>query len=99
MLSNLQAEMARHRICAAAIAATIHRSTRTVSDKINGKVQFTVDEAFTVRTAFSPACPSNTSSPPTVMTTPTERRLPHGTQCSKARRGASADAKPQSRRR
>lgn len=54
MLSNLQAEMARHRICAAAIAAVIHRSTRTVSDKINGKVQFTVDEAFTVRDSLFP---------------------------------------------
>lgn len=54
MLSNLQAEMARRRIRAVAVAAVIHRSTRTVSDKINGKVQFTVDEAFTVRDSLFP---------------------------------------------
>lgn len=52
MLSNLKAEMARANVTVAQIAALSGKSSRTISDRIRGKVQFPIQDAIEVRNAF-----------------------------------------------
>lgn len=48
-MSNLRAEMARNRIRYGDVAEIIGKSERSVRDKISGKRDFTVSEAFAIR--------------------------------------------------
>lgn len=52
MLKNLQAEMVRNGVQVASIAKTIKKSDRTVRDKIGGRYEFTIPEAFAIRDAY-----------------------------------------------
>lgn len=54
MLRNLKAEMVRANISVAEIAAFSGKSSRTISDRIKGKVQFPIQEAINVKDAFFP---------------------------------------------
>lgn len=54
LLCNLKAEMARRSISILDIAKEIGRTDRSVREKINGRTQFSVPEAATVRDKFFP---------------------------------------------
>jgi len=52
MLSNLKAEMARYDVSINDIAVVVGRSYRTICDRLNGKSQFPIDDAITVKNRF-----------------------------------------------
>ena len=54
MLGNLMAEMARSGVQANTIAQAIRKSERTVKDKVSGKYEFGIYEAFAIRDRFFP---------------------------------------------
>lgn len=54
LLCNLKAEMVRRSISILDIAREIGRTDRSVREKINGRTQFSVPEATTVRDRFFP---------------------------------------------
>lgn len=53
---NLKAEMARKNISVEEIASTLKLHRNTVSLKINGKTQFTIEETFLIKEKFFPDC-------------------------------------------
>lgn len=54
MLQNLRAEMARHNISSNEIAKCIGKTDRNVRDKLNGKYEFSIQDAKKVRDKFFP---------------------------------------------
>lgn len=54
MLMNLKAEMTRHRVTGCELASYLDLREATISSKINGKTDFTVNEAFEIRNKFFP---------------------------------------------
>lgn len=52
--SNLKAEMARRGVKQIEIAEFLNVREATISDKINGKSTFDIDEAFKIKLAFFP---------------------------------------------
>lgn len=54
MFPNLRAEMARRSITVADLASVIHKTDRTVSDKLNGRGDFTLSEACAIRDGVFP---------------------------------------------
>lgn len=57
MYSNLKAEMARNNIMIKDIANVLNVRYATVSDKINGKYRFYLDEAEKIKLHFFPNLP------------------------------------------
>lgn len=51
---NLKAEMARHGVKQIDIANLLEQREATISDKMNGKSVFDIDEAFKIKLAFFP---------------------------------------------
>lgn len=54
MCLNLKAEMMKNNITLSDIARSIHKTDRSVRDKINGKGDFTWSEANSIRDDFFP---------------------------------------------
>lgn len=54
MLRNLEAEITRKKLSREEIASGIGISTRSLYDKLKGKSQFSVEEAFNLRRLFFP---------------------------------------------
>lgn len=54
MLSNLMAEMARFNITSKDIKEVLSCTERTVTNKLNGDFEFSVDEAMKIRDTFFP---------------------------------------------
>ena len=54
MLRNLKAEMARHGVTVDDIYPVIEKTKRTAAYKIDGKYDFTMPEAITIRNKFFP---------------------------------------------
>lgn len=54
---NLEAEMARHGIKRSQIAELLDVRRGTISDKMNGKSRFDIDEAFAIKKTFFKDCP------------------------------------------
>ncbi|MEK5414467.1 hypothetical protein [Paenibacillus sp. FSL L8-0708] len=54
MFWNLRAEMARKAVFFGDLAKALNIRNATVSDKINGKSRFYIDEAITIRDEFFP---------------------------------------------
>ncbi len=54
MYKNLNAEMTRYSITAADIAAVLHKTDRSVRDKLAGRSDFTLSEVMTIRKSFFP---------------------------------------------
>ena len=54
MYKNLKAEMARHSISASDIAAVLHKTDRSVRDKLAGRSDFTLSEIMEIRKSFFP---------------------------------------------
>lgn len=52
--ANLKAEMARHGIRQIDLAKLLKVREATISDKINGKTSFDIDEAFLIKRTFFP---------------------------------------------
>lgn len=52
MFPNLNAEMARHGLKAKELAAALSISERTVSNKLNGKTEFTLSEIKKITALF-----------------------------------------------
>lgn len=49
MYPNLRAEMARHKVTAAELAKAVGVTNGTMSQKMNGKFGFSLDEANTIK--------------------------------------------------
>lgn len=54
MLNNLKAEMARQDISRKKIADSLNVRYATIVDKINGKYEFKLSEAFQIKKTFFP---------------------------------------------
>lgn len=54
MFPNLHAEMARCNITATDFAKVIHKTNRSIRDKIGGQGDFTLTEVCAIRDAFFP---------------------------------------------
>lgn len=54
MLSNLEAEISRKKISREEIASGLGISTRSLYDKLKGRSQFNVEEAFKLQKLFFP---------------------------------------------
>lgn len=54
MLCNLKAEMARNNISSLDLAKAAGKTERCIRDKLNGKTQFSIPEAVSVRDKFFP---------------------------------------------
>lgn len=54
MLRNLKAEMVRHGVTVDDIYPVIEKTKRTTAYKIDGKYDFTMPEAITIRNKFFP---------------------------------------------
>jgi len=54
MLCNLKAEMARKQISAEMLAKAVGKSSRSMTDKVAGKFDFTFPECTTIRDKFFP---------------------------------------------
>lgn len=54
MLSNLKAEMVRLGVSVDDMATEAGKSSRTIREKLKGKVVFTIDEAMDIRNKFFP---------------------------------------------
>lgn len=54
MLRNLRAEMERNRVSICDIQNVINKSLRSTRDKINGKYDFTLPEAISIRNILFP---------------------------------------------
>lgn len=54
MYKNLKAEMARHDVKNLDIAKTINKDPRTVTNKITGVTEFTIEETFRIKDTFFP---------------------------------------------
>lgn len=54
MFRNLRAEMARQDVAFGDLAKTLKVRNATVSDKVNGKSRFYIDEAISIRDEFFP---------------------------------------------
>ena len=54
MYKNLNAEMTRHSISASDIAAVLHKTDRSVRDKLAGRSDFTLSEIMAIRRSFFP---------------------------------------------
>lgn len=54
MLKNMKAEMVRNGITTEMVMDVLHRSEKTTRDKINGRSDFSFDEAVRVRDALFP---------------------------------------------
>ncbi|MEK3722263.1 MULTISPECIES: XRE family transcriptional regulator [Paenibacillus] len=57
MYPNLDAEMARRGIKRKDLACLFKNRTATVSDKLNGKYPFLLDEAFRIKETYFPDMP------------------------------------------
>lgn len=53
-MRNLKAEMARYGVTTNAIGKAIQSTDRTVTNKLNGSSEFTIEEAITIRDSFFP---------------------------------------------
>lgn len=53
---NLEAEMARYGVKQKDIAELLKKRTATISEKMNGKSKFDIDEAYAIKKAFFPNC-------------------------------------------
>lgn len=56
MYNNLRAEMARNKVTVGAIADFLGVRYATVSDKLNGRSRFFLDESFAIKAHFFPDC-------------------------------------------
>lgn len=54
MFSNLRAEMIRHSVAATDLARAIHKTDKSVHNKLKGQGDFTLTEVYAIRDTFFP---------------------------------------------